>query len=57
MKEVEPESKVCFNRYSKAMSEIQAKTEEKQTLSEVDEISYQKKKRDAANEGIRSVCW
>lgn len=58
MKQVEPETEVCFKRYSKAMKEIQANTPPTDiNVDEKDLVSYQKKKREAADEGIKSVCW
>lgn len=56
MKEVAPQNELCFNRYSNAMREIQSKTVE-QNASNPDMISYQKRKREAADEGIKNVCW
>lgn len=56
MKEVAPQNEVCFSAYSAAMTQIQSKTLE-ENLTNPDLISYQKRKREAADEGIKNVCW
>lgn len=56
MKKVEKQNEMCLKTYTKAMKEIESRTEE-QTTSEPDLVTYQKRKRETADEGIRSVCW
>ncbi|KAJ8972035.1 hypothetical protein NQ314_000418 [Rhamnusium bicolor] len=55
MKQVEKENEVCFKRYTKAMNEIQSNTPELNN-SEPDIVNVMKKKREAADEGIKNVC-
>ncbi|XP_030764466.1 uncharacterized protein LOC115888764 [Sitophilus oryzae] len=58
MQTVEPQNEICFKKYTKNMSDIQAKTPI-DNVSEEDLIAYksfQKRKRDAADEGIKNVC-
>ncbi|RZC31774.1 uncharacterized protein BDFB_007301, partial [Asbolus verrucosus] len=55
MKKVEKENEVCLKRYVNTMKEIQSRTKEETTV-EPDLITYQKRKREAADEGIKSVC-
>lgn len=55
MTKVEPQTEVCLKRYSKAMEEIQSNTPEL-NISEPDTVGVLKKKREAADEGIRNVC-
>lgn len=62
MKKVEKENEICLKKYTKAMKEIESRTvheeeEEAQGSVEPNLITYQKRKREAANEGIKSVCW
>lgn len=61
MTQVENENKLCFKRYTEAMREIQANTpdmpEATQIVSVETEIKFQKKKREAADKGIKNVCW
>lgn len=58
MREVAPQNNICFTRFSGEMKEIQAKSETQNNFSNPNElITYQKRKREAADEGIRSVCW
>lgn len=56
MKKVERENEVCFKRYTKAMNDIQSNTPEVNS-AEPDIVSVLKKKREAADEGIKNVCW
>ncbi|XP_060522888.1 uncharacterized protein LOC132699914 [Cylas formicarius] len=58
MQRVEPENEICFKKYAKQMNEIQSKSPI-ENVSEPDLVSYQtyqKRKRDAADEGIKNVC-
>ncbi|XP_017768587.1 PREDICTED: uncharacterized protein LOC108556823, partial [Nicrophorus vespilloides] len=55
MKEVAAENEVCFSRYSTAMTSISSNAPQIQNESEPNSI-FQKKKREAADEGIKSVC-
>ncbi|XP_076275174.1 uncharacterized protein LOC143206489 [Rhynchophorus ferrugineus] len=58
MQIVDPQNEVCFKKYTKNMSEIQAKTPI-DAIPESDVMAYrslQKRKRDAADEGIKNVC-
>ncbi|XP_018573831.1 uncharacterized protein LOC108912896 [Anoplophora glabripennis] len=55
MKRVEKQNEVCFKRYTKAMNEIQSNTPEVNS-SEPDIVNVIKKKREAADEGIKNVC-
>lgn len=58
MREVAPQNNVCFTRFSSDMKQIQEKSENQNNLSNPNElITYQKRKREAADEGIKSVCW
>ncbi|KAJ8957379.1 hypothetical protein NQ318_004858, partial [Aromia moschata] len=55
MAQVEKEAQVCFKRYAKAMNEIQANTPDIDS-AEADIASAMKRKREAADLGIRNVC-
>ncbi|CAH1129180.1 unnamed protein product [Ceutorhynchus assimilis] len=58
MQKVEPENEVCFKQYTKKMNEIEAKTPMEAITAE-DLTAYKtslKRKRDAADEGIKNVC-
>ncbi|EFA07708.1 uncharacterized protein LOC100141683 isoform X2 [Tribolium castaneum] len=55
MKKVEKQNEMCLKTYTKAMKEIESRTEE-QVTDEPDLVTYQKRKRETADEGIRSVC-
>lgn len=65
MKQAEPQNEVCLKGYKSAMYKIESDSVEKQeeedatvTGSEPDDkLRYQKRKREAADEGIKSVCW
>lgn len=58
MREVASENNFCFSRFSTDMKLIQEKSEGQNVANSPNElISYQKRKREAADEGIRSVCW
>lgn len=58
MREVAPQNNICFTRFSTEMKQIQEKSETQNNFSNPTElITYQKRKREAADEGIRSVCW
>ena len=57
MKKVEPENEVCYSRYAEAMKQIQSKGPEQQNATSDDQVSFQKKKREAADEGIKNICW
>lgn len=57
MKKVEEQNEICLSKYTIAMKEIESRTTHDENTSEPDLISYQKKKREAADEGIKSVCW
>lgn len=54
LKKVEPRNDICFKRYTKKMHEIQS--QQPINISETDIITYQKRKRAAADEGIKNVC-
>lgn len=56
MKQVEKENEICFKRYTKTMNEIQPNTPEV-SPTEPDIVNVIKRKREAANEGIKNVCW
>ncbi|CAH0564860.1 unnamed protein product [Brassicogethes aeneus] len=57
MKKVEPENEVCFKRYRKAMENIQANSPSIEAAADINDlVSYQKRKREAADEGIKNVC-
>ncbi|KAJ8986135.1 hypothetical protein NQ317_005607 [Molorchus minor] len=55
MAQVEKEAQVCFKRYAKAINEIQANTLDVNS-EELDMAMVMKKKREAADVGVRSVC-
>lgn len=63
MQTIEKENEVCFNQYNRKMNEIQAKTPMDDITQEDILISQEafsktmKRKRDAADEGIKNVCW
>ncbi|VEN52813.1 unnamed protein product [Callosobruchus maculatus] len=58
MQKVEKQNAICFKRYTTAMHEIQSKTPASEvTQAEPDIINLMKKKREAADEGIKNVCW
>ncbi|ENN70563.1 hypothetical protein YQE_12738, partial [Dendroctonus ponderosae] len=62
MQTIEKENEVCFNQYNRKMNEIQAKTPMDDITQEDILISQEafsktmKRKRDAADEGIKNVC-
>ncbi|KAL3274609.1 hypothetical protein HHI36_015990 [Cryptolaemus montrouzieri] len=59
MKEVESQTKVCFTRYAEAMHDIQTKTnleEEREEIMDTDIFTYEKRKRETADKGMRDVC-
>lgn len=58
MQTVEPLNEICFKRYTKKVNEIESKTP-MDSLSEKDIIAFKsslKRKRDAADEGIKNMC-
>jgi len=58
MQTVEPQNEVCFKQYTKKINEIESKTP-MDSISEEDLMSFKtslKRKRDAADEGIKNVC-
>lgn len=60
MTQVEEEAKVCFKRFTRAMHQIQAETPDGPEATQIipafpDETI--KKKREAADKVIKSVCW
>ncbi|CAH1377472.1 uncharacterized protein [Tenebrio molitor] len=55
MKKVEKQNEVCLNRYTTAMKAIDSQTRDEAT-EDPDLVTYQKRKREAADEGIRKVC-
>nr|CAH7723294.1 unnamed protein product [Callosobruchus chinensis] len=58
MQKVEKQNAICFKRYTTAMHEIQSKTPASEvSQAEPDIINLMKKKREAADEGIKNVCW
>lgn len=62
MKKVEKKNEMCFKKYTKTMTEIESRTEHEEDektegSAEPNQITYQKRKREAADEGIKSVCW
>lgn len=62
MSDVSSQTEVCFNRYSRAMKEIQSKSNDNEDeikiqIEEDDIVLNQKRKREARNENIKNVCW
>lgn len=61
MTQVEDENKLCFKRYTETMHQIQANTpdmpEATQIISSEQDNKLQKKKREAADKGIKNLCW
>lgn len=60
MGEVAPQIEVCHDRFSAEMKLIQERSERQNNNNNSnpnEPITYQKRKREAADEGIRSVCW
>ncbi|KAJ3641198.1 hypothetical protein Zmor_027713 [Zophobas morio] len=55
MKQVEKQNEVCLKTYTDEMKEIESRTQQ-ETTADPDLVTYQKRKREVADEGIRSVC-
>ncbi|XP_066137512.1 uncharacterized protein [Euwallacea fornicatus] len=58
MQKIEEQNEVCFKQYTKQMNDIEAKTP-MDVISEEDLLTFKntmKRKRDAADEGIKNVC-
>lgn len=61
--EVSSQTDVCLNRYSRAINELRSKSHDtdidelKRQVNEDDVILNQKRKREARNENLKSVCW
>ncbi|XP_050297678.1 uncharacterized protein LOC126737034 [Anthonomus grandis grandis] len=58
MQRIEQKNEVCFKQYTKRMNEIESKTP-MDSITEDDLVAFKtsyKKKRDAADEGIKNVC-
>lgn len=59
MQRIEKENEMCFKQYTRRMNEIESKTP-MDAITEEDLVSFKtslKRKRDAADEGIKNVCW
>lgn len=59
MQKIEQQNEVCFKQYTNQMRQIAEKTP-MNDISQEDLLTFKttmKRKRDAADEGIKNVCW
>lgn len=59
MQKIEQQNEVCFKQYTNQMRNIAEKTP-MNDISQEDLLTFKttmKRKRDAADEGIKNVCW